>query len=241
VQLKAELISIIRWAEQHSPRSQQVEIGPSEVGDPCQRRVGYRIAGIPPVNTETDPWAAIVGTSIHAWLDQAITTWATATGDKSWQTETKVAIADFLQGTSDAYNRELACVVDHKGASNEVIRKVQQHGPPVSYVTQVQCYGLGYERLGLPVRKVALAFYPRSGWLRDMYVWTSDYDRSVAEQAIARLQQIATQIMSLDILNLSHRWEDIEASPSNSCGFCPWYDPDRDLERGASDKGCPGR
>lgn len=241
VRLKADLIEIIRWADRNSPRSTQVEIGPSEIGDPCERRVGYRIAEVPPVNTETDPWAAIVGTSIHSWLDEAITSWCRHTGDSSWRTETKVSLDELVQGTSDAYNRDLACVIDHKGAGTEVLRKIRHHGPPPGYVVQVQCYGLGYERLGLPVKKVALAFYPRSGWLRDMFVWTTDYDRDVAERALARLHRIATQIISLDILNQSHRWEDLDAVPSNGCGFCPWYDPDRDLERGASDKGCPGR
>ena len=38
--LKTKLIEIIRWKDQQHPRSQQVAIGPSEIGDTCDRRIG---------------------------------------------------------------------------------------------------------------------------------------------------------------------------------------------------------
>jgi len=239
--IKSEMINIIQWSERESPRSQQVEIGPSELGDLCDRRIGYRIAGIPHINTETDPWAAFVGSAIHSRLADGINRWVQATGDQAWYPEKPVDISSLVPGTTDVYREDIACVIDHKGASLDGIKKIQRSEPPHRHQVQVQCYGLGCEQLGLPVRKVALAYYPRNGWLREIYVWTADYDRSVAERALARLHEIATQVVALDVLNMSHRWEDVTAVPSNDCGFCPWYDPDRDLERGASDKGCPGR
>ena len=62
--LKHELSQVILWNEHNAPRSLQRAIGPSELGDPCDRKLAYRIAGIEPVNFG-DPWPAIVGTSIH--------------------------------------------------------------------------------------------------------------------------------------------------------------------------------
>jgi hypothetical protein len=243
IRLKARIIEVIRWAEANSPRSQQTRIGPSEMGDPCERRIGYRIAEVPEVNDRFDPWAAIVGTSIHSWLDAAFQAYSLARGSTSWLTETPVSISEIIGGRSDLFNLEEACVIDHKGAGPSVMKKVVKDGPGVGYVVQIQLYGYGYEQLGYEVKKVALAFYPRAGWLRDMYVWTADYDRDVALGALERVSRIASEVMSLEILKEGHghRWEQVTAVPSDSCGFCPWYVPDRDSEVGANATGCPGR
>jgi hypothetical protein len=239
--IKNHLISMIKWADRENPRSKQQEVGPSEIGDPCDRRVAYRIAGVPEVNTDFDPWAAIVGTAIHSWLDEAITAYTQAHLSKDWITETPVTLSEFVKGRSDLYWVPEDCVIDHKGAGPDVMKKLLKNGPGPGYVIQVQCYGYGYEQLGYPVKKVALAFYPRAGWLRDMYVWTADYDPSVAVAALTRLSAIATELLNRNILSESNRWSEIPAEPSNSCGFCPWYQPDRDPEKRATASGCPGR
>ncbi len=239
--VKRSLIEVILWAEGQNPRGKQQAIGPSEIGDPCDRRLAYRLAEMETVNNTFDPWAAIVGTALHSWLEEAFQAWNKAHSASPWATETPVVLSEFVKGRSDLYNSEWACVIDHKGAGPDVMRKYRKDGPPVGYQVQVQCYGYGYEQLGLPVKKVALAFYPRAGWLRDMFVWSQDYDRSIAEEALARLSRIAQELIEKDILNKSHRWEQIPATPSNACGFCPWFVPDRDFERGADEHGCPGR
>jgi hypothetical protein len=245
LKLKKQIIEIVKWADRNSARSQQKTIGPSEIGDPCDRRIGYRIADVPEVNDGFDPWAAIVGTSIHSWLDEAFRARIRLSPDdaKTWLTETRLPIAGFIKGRSDLFNVDEACVIDHKGAGPSVMRKVKAQGPGPGYVVQVQLYGYGYRQMGYEVKKVALAFYPRAGWLRDVYVWTDDYKEEVALGALERLSQIAQKVSNLDMLNKSyeHRWEQIAAQPSDSCGFCPWYVPDRDLEVGANLSGCPGR
>lgn len=245
LKLKKEIIEVVKWADWSSARSQQKTIGPSEIGDPCDRRIGYRIAEVPEVNDRFDPWAAIVGTSIHSWLDQAFTArnLASPPNERIWLTETRLPIAGQIRGRSDLFNLVENCVIDHKGAGPSVMRKVAKDGPGPGYVVQIQLYGYGYKQLGYDVKKVALAFYPRAGWLRDLYVWTDDYKEDVALAALERISVIAQKVMNLDMLNKSyeHRWEQIEARPSDSCGFCPWYVPDRDLEVGANLSGCPGR
>ncbi len=239
--VKRSLIEVIRWADDQNPRSKQVAIGPSEIGDPCDRRLAYRLAEVGSVNRTFDPWAAIVGTALHSWLEEAFQAWNRDHSDSPWATETPVVLSEFVKGRSDLYHKEWGCVIDHKGAGPDVMRKYRKDGPPTGYKVQVHCYGYGYERLGFPVKKVALAFYPRAGWLRDLYVWSEDYDRSIAEAALNRMSRIATELMSADILNKGHRWENVPAAPSNNCGFCPYYVPDRDFERGADEHGCPGR
>ncbi len=239
--LKGRLIDMIRWADLQNPRAKQVELGPSEIGDPCDRRIGYRIAGVHGSNTDFDPWAAIMGTAIHSWLDEAVQLWMKEHNSGEWATETTLSINDFVQGHSDLYWHAHKTVIDWKGAGPDVMKKVQKDGPPDGYQIQTHIYGLGFERAGWPVEKVALVFLPRAGWLRNMYVWTADYDRELAEAALDRVAQIATQIIDLDILTdgNSHLWERVPAVPSNGCGWCPWYDPGR--AGGADGTGCPGR
>ena len=239
--LKQELVEIIKWADRQNPRAHQVLPGPSELGDPCDRRLGYRLAGVPAVNTEFDPWAAIVGTAVHSWLEPAVQMWMRAHGTSDWSTETELQIDEFVLGHSDLYSHRHQAVIDWKGVGPDIMKKFRKDGPPVGYQTQAHLYGYGFERQGLPVRKVVLACFPRAGWIRDMYVWATDYDRTVAEAALSRMYKIAQDLVALDILKQSHRWEQVPATPSNGCGWCPLYDPRRDLERGADATGCPGR
>jgi len=239
--LKAKLIEIIRWKDQQHPRSKQVAIGPSEIGDPCDRRIGYRIAGVEPCNTGFDPWPAIVGTAVHHWLDNAVQEWMSSTKQEEWSTETTLHLNEFVEGHSDLYNFQYQAVIDWKTAGPDVMKKVRAHGPSPGYQIQTHIYGYMFEQYKVPVRKVALVFLPRAGWLKDMFVWSTDYDRSVAEEALSRPFRIAQKLVEFDVLNQSHMWEQVDFEPSNNCGFCPFYDPGRDPERGADHEGCPGR
>lgn len=239
--LKQRLTEVITWADAESPRSKQVLMGPSEIGDPCTRRIGYRLAEVPACNTWFDPWAAIVGTACHSWLDAAVSQWLAANGSDEFNTETELAVSEFVQGHSDLYWRPHRMVVDYKTAGPTAMKKLKADGPSVGYQTQTHMYGYGFERMGWPVEKVALVFLPRAGWLRDMVVWTADYDRGVAQAALDRQIQIAHTVVSLDILTHSHRWEQLEAVPSNACGWCPWFNSMKDKDSGADAYGCPGR
>src|SRR6185369_9665685 len=71
-ELKAQLLEIITWADQNSTRSQQLAIGPSEIGNTCDQRIARTLAALPQVNFRFDPWAGIVGTSIHSWIQKAV-------------------------------------------------------------------------------------------------------------------------------------------------------------------------
>jgi hypothetical protein len=156
-------------------------------------------------------------------------------------TETALHLDDYVRGHADLYNRELETVIDWKGVGTDVMRKIKRDGVPVGYQIQTHLYGYGFTLKGLPVKKVCLAFLPRSGWLKDMYVWCDDYNQDIAVGCINRLYDIADRILQLEVTANPHRWEQVDNVPSNDCGWCPWYNPGLDTELGASDKGCPGR
>jgi hypothetical protein len=242
VMLKTRLTEVIKWADRQNPRSSQFELGPSEIGDPCDRRMAYRLAGVEACNF-SDPWAAIVGTAMHAWLDEAFQKWLTAHNSDEYSTETSLSINRFVQGHSDVYDRRTKTVIDWKGAGPTVMKKVKANGPSAGYQIQTHIYGYGYEQKGWPVERVALVFLPRAGRLADMYPWSAPYDRSVAIEALKRPHAVARKMVELDILKdgNAHRFQQIDATPSDSCGFCPQYNSMKPLEEGADEKGCPGK
>lgn len=239
--LKAELSEIILWNEQTSPRSKQQALGPSELGDECDRRIAYRIAGATPVNIWSDPWPAIVGTAVHDWLERAVNRYQGEVKNLSYLTELRVYPDPLVRGRSDIYKDDEGLIVDWKTTGIDGMRKLHKGIIPEGYKRQVMIYGLGHKRAGRQVREVALVFLPRGGWLDDMFVWRAPYDEQVALDALARMYRIGDQLMAMDIENNPHRYQLVEATPGDSCVWCPFFNKEIDVDIAASDKGCPGR
>jgi hypothetical protein len=108
--IKSTLTDIITEHDRRSPRSIQVKIGPSEMGDLCDRKVAYRLAGIAPCN-EPDNWPAIVGTACHTWLEGAVK--ESVIGGE-FITEQTLHIDQFVEGHSDLYWSTQQLVIDWK-------------------------------------------------------------------------------------------------------------------------------
>jgi len=238
--LKHELSQVILWNEHNAPRSLQRAIGPSELGDPCDRKLAYRIAGVEQVNFG-DPWPAIVGTSIHDWLERAINRYQSTVKDLGYLTECRVYPDPMVKGRSDLFHVPTGTVVDHKTSGADGMRKIRKGIIPDGYRTQVQVYGLGHRRAGREVKSVALIFYPRSGWLDDAYVWVEPYDEQVAVVALRRLYRIAYELLDYDIESNPHRFQLVEPTPGDACVWCPFYLRESDVDTPASERGCPGR
>lgn len=233
-QVKDRLKEVIRWADSQDARTQQVGLGPSELGADCTRYLGYRIAGIKGTNIYMDPWKALVGTAIHMWLEKAVTDYQNHHGIHEFITEATVPIDDLVSGHSDLFWRRT--VWDYKTMSKDKLKKFRNHGPEPKHIDQVQLYGLGQERLGRVVEWVGIIALPRDGWLEDMEVWAVKYDRKHAEEVLKRPYDVAGLLLELDVENHPENWEQVPAAPSRLCGFCPFY-----RSGGAADgTGCPG-
>lgn len=241
-EIKKEVQNIVLWHERTSPRSRQRAIGPSELGDPCDRRIAYRIAGVDPVNVDGDPWPAIVGTAIHGWLESALNRYQKEMGYRGWLSELRVHPDDLVAGRSDVYHEFTKTVVDWKSTNADTMRKLHRGSPPSpGYVTQINLYGLGHERAGREVKNVCLVYFPRSGWLNDAYVWHDVYKPEIAHQALERMYRIGYDLLDLDITNNPDLFADIPATPGDNCVWCPMFSRKMDPTIKASANGCPGR
>lgn len=234
--LKEEFTEMALWAFDNADRSLQVALGCSEAGQECDRKLGYRMANVPAVRRQQDPWPAIVGTAIHAWWEKTVNAYQQAHDSSVWVTEMAVLPSPLVPGHTDLYGR--ATVLDWKFPSPDNLKKMKTDGPSQQYRTQVHLYGLGHVRAGRPVERVGIIAAGRQGWLKDMYVWTEAYDESVALAALQRVYDLAGKLIDLDAVNNGGVWDQIRSVPSRLCGWCEWYAPEQ--LGGASDKGCPG-
>lgn len=227
---RADVLAVVRAAITNTPRSRQASIGPSEVGHPCARRVAHRLAGTRTLN-ERHGWRPTVGTAVHDWL--AATFDAAGRDDPHgdsgrWLTEHRVAVTDTLRGSCDLYDRATATVIDHKVVGTASLRNKRVNGPGEQYVTQVHLYAHGWLARGMPVRQVAIMFWPMSGELEETHWWSAEYDPDVTRAALNRLAGIEALTAALGPAALP-------ATPTY-CSYCPWF------RRGHTDlsTGCPG-
>lgn len=231
-----DLDEVIIWEHNRSPRSQQVMVGPSELGDACDRKLAYRIAGTAPVNNRLDPWPAWVGTAVHQRLESAINKFQAEAGAVRWMCEMVVYPDDLVIGHCDLYDKETESIWDFKTANTDNLRKFRTSGPPDGYRTQVHLYGRGMSRAGFPVKRVGLVVFPRSGWLSGKWVWSEPYNVDIAMGALSRMYRIADQVIDLELDRYPERAEKVEATPSQLCSFCEFYTPEP-----AGGVGCPGK
>lgn len=255
--LRAEIVGIVARGIDNHPRSQQVEIGPSEYGHPCARALAYKLAGTDPTGTEKPPWRQAVGTAVHAefsgWLAEAnldptapptqaarvlhaMGVRAKDVGTR-WFPDLKVTVGTYggrvLKGHLDLYDAATATIVDLKVPGSSQM-KAHRSGPRIThdeYRAQVMGYARGAKAAGFPVDRVALLRLPASGELHD-HTWQCEpYDEQVVVDALQRLAGIQGLVDAVGA-------QAPAAFPTTEhfCGRCPWFSP------GATDltKGCPG-
>jgi hypothetical protein len=234
--VRDELLWTISHSILNQPRSLQRRIGPSEIGQPCQRRTGYSLLGAEPVNVTDDvPWKPAIGTYAHAGMEEVFTQFNAGQDHARFLTEMRVSVGEIdgvdITGSCDLYDRVTATVVDWKFVGKTQLAKYKRSGPGPQYRSQVHLYGRGFTRRGVPVDTVMIAFLPRDGELRDAYVWHEPYDEQVALDALERANGIALALKALgpDALGLLE-------TADQFCSRCPFYRANStDLATG-----CPG-
>jgi len=219
-------------------RSAQVTIGPSEIGTPCDRRLGLSLMRTPATNPGGDGWAAFVGTCLHDGLEKMFQ-WSDA-GTGRFVTEMPLTFGSTYvpRGTGDLLDRTLMMFLDHKAMGQYSRRRLRDKGPSETYRVQVHTYAYGAVLEGEKVKHVAIVAWPRDGSsLDELWVWTEPYDKTIAENALKRVDKLAGS------LPLTGTWPEKLAAARSlpvadpyECRFCPF------LLKGDGDmkKGCPG-
>jgi len=228
--LRRELEHTIRRTIGAHPRSQQATIGPSELGGPCLRRIGHKLAGTPTVNRGI-AWRPTVGTAVHSWLADAfeadnrarVDALGNPPADARWAVETSVTVGDIggkpCKGTADLYDRVTATVVDWKIVGRSTLMKARTGGPSGVYRTQLHLYGRGFRNARLPVERVAIAYLPSSGELHEAHFWAETYQETVAAQALSRADGVAQALAAAgpDVVLPAL------STAENYCSQCPYF------------------
>jgi hypothetical protein len=218
---------LVMTAAASTPRSQQAELGPSEIGQVCRRRLAYRIAGTPSVN-HPDPLKALIGTDFHEGMARSIKRIDQA---HRYLVEHPVTYRGIF-GTVDLYDTWRHRLVDWKTSETKRIRRyAMQDDIPVNYRVQTAIYAEGLRSVGYPVAHVALVFLPRDGDLTDIWVWTAEPDQVLADEYVQRYIDLKEQLAT------GNSPATISATPGPLCAYCPNYSP------GSTDlsTACPGK
>lgn len=233
--IATNVVQTVKQAGQNAPRSLQRAIGPSEIGTPCVRRLAFKLCDWPTVNNDSDPWASIVGTAVHSWMEKTYEAENRRLGYERYVIEKRLRIRGNIYGNSDQLDRETGTNKDWKIVGDEPLKKYRKNGPGPQYETQQHLYGYGWEQAGEPINDVAIIFLPRTGRIDGLHVWSAPYDRSKALAALDRLDHVMTALTHLDPPNNPQAWAMFPATDAY-CHFCPWFAP------GSTDvsRGCPG-
>ena len=210
--MKDFLVDILHAKDASRSRSQQVQIGPSELGG-CRRKVYYRLHEQHETNGNEMKLAAIMGTAIHAAIEEAIKL-ADPDGTK-YVVEQEVEYKD-MKAHIDLWIPETGDVVDWKTVKKNNL----SYFPSTQQRWQVQVYGylLDKSGKGKPVN-VNLVAIPRDGDERDIKVHSEPYDETIAEEALRWLAEIKTATEA-----------PAPERDENYCKFyCKYYDASGDI------------
>jgi len=205
--IKNLLIEALRNQDNKRARTNQVEVGPSELGG-CRRKVWYRINARPTTNNEEYKLAAMMGTAIHGSIEDAIK--LIDPKGKKYLVETDVEY-NGMKAHIDLFIPETGDVVDWK----TVKVKNLSYFPTQQQRWQVQVYGylIDKSRNGNP-RTVNLVAIARDGDERDVRVHSEPYDPKIAEEALNWLAAIKESAIA----------PEPERDPSYCRFYCRYFD-----------------
>lgn len=229
--LRADLMAVWGAAVNSHGRSQQRELGPSEIGNPCKRQNAYKLLGVAKANT-ADPaasWPSWLGIQAHDGMERAIRA-ADPSGER-WRTELRLAAPGLPAGSTDLLDLRYGGIIDHKFVGKGVHDKARRGQVAEQYEIQADIYGLHCDRMGVPIRFVAIVFWPRTGNRAEPVLHVREWSRQRAEKALADHAALVQFVAAAGPAALAH----VKAE-EHYCQTCPFYGPgSTDLARA-----CPG-
>jgi len=212
---KELLLHVLHNKDASRDRSKQTQVGPSEIGS-CRRKVWYRLNAQPETNENQSKLAAIMGTAIHAAIEDAIG-FIDPEG-KEYLVETAVSYGD-MKAHVDLFVPSTGAVIDWKTSKVKNL----SYFPSKQQRWQVQVYGYLLSMNGYEVKTVNLVAIARDGAEKDVKVHTEPYDEAVALEAFAWLNEVKA----------STTLPEPEKDQSFCKDYCQYYDATEEM-------GCAG-
>ena len=179
---KELLLTVLHAKDASRDRSTQTQVGPSEIGG-CRRKVWYRLNGQPETNENQSKLAAIMGTAIHAAIEDAIG--HLDPDGKDYLVETAVEHGD-MKAHIDLFIPSTGAVIDWKTSKVKNL----SYFPSKQQRWQVQIYGYLLAQNGHTVNTVNLVAIARDGAEKDVKVHSEAYDEDVALEALEWLTEV---------------------------------------------------
>jgi len=215
---KELLLHVLHSKDASRDRSQQTEVGPSEIGG-CKRKVWYRLNAQPHTNENQSKLAAIMGTAIHAAIEEAIG--SLDPEGKEYLVETEVAYGD-MKAHVDLFVPSTGAVIDWKTSKIKNL----SYFPSNQQRWQVQVYGYLLSKNGYEVKTVNLVAIARDGAEKDIKVHTEPYDETMALAALAWLENVKK----------SPTLPEPEKDESFCKDYCQYYDATEEMGCGGLKK-----
>ena len=215
---KELLLYVLHTKDASRSRSTQKQVGPSEIGG-CRRKVWYRLQGQPETNENQSKLAAIMGTAIHAAIEEAIG--HIDPESKEYLVETEVAYGD-MKAHIDLFVPSTGAVIDWKTSKVKNL----SYFPSKQQRWQVQVYGYLLAKNGYEVKTVNLVAIARDGSEKDVKVHTEPYDEAIALEAFAWL----------DAVKASEVLPEPEKDESFCRDYCQYFDPTEEMGCGGLKK-----
>lgn len=201
--------NIIRELTKPSERDKQRKVGPSELGDMCERCLSEKLLGVHQ-EEKTYPLAPMIGTAFHLYLENTI-------GLEGYLKETRVTVGEIegygaIRGTADGFDTATGHVVDYKVLSKKKIKAFSSatfldedrnpefysdsltEGQLKKYYYQMMLYGLGMENAGYEVNHTSLILFPRDCTVESVMSASHElcfkYNREAALNVLERANQI---------------------------------------------------
>lgn len=209
-----ELLEVLKSAlvdaDNNRSRSTQVEIGASSIGG-CRRQAWHILQQTPKTNNGGERLSAILGTSIHHAIQEALLSYDVFGDD--FLIETPVA-TDGLKGNIDFYSRKDKLVADWKTVT---LKKIETgRWLDAQKKIQVNLYAYMLIEAGYEVERVALVGIPRDGKMSQIVKWEAPYDPKIAQKGLDWLADVRSRTTA----------PDPEKPAAIFCReYCSWYDP----------------
>jgi hypothetical protein len=189
------------------PRHTQKLIGPSELGNPCDRCLAHRLGGTP--QRPQAAWLPQIGTAVHEWAEMVLLRHEAARAKLGmpgrFLLEHQVTVGQIrgedITGCSDVFDTHTGTVVDWKVVGGTTLKQAKAHGPSPGYQRQAHLYGKGWQDAGFHVTTVCVYYLPRNAVsLSESYAWMDPYSRQVAEVTLLRADLLAARIAAEGML-----------------------------------------